>query len=285
VGGARGARRRGRAVSVQPGRPSICGALRRYRELVYLVVAGLAMIGYTYATPPLLPEAWASMLPLLGRLPGDLAAYAWRFLLSFGLLGVLPFLAALALGETPRSLGLRWPRRPFPWGFFGLFVAVMLLAGWMGGRNPQTAAYYPYSRTLLQRFAARDFRLFPLHALLYTGMYYLPWELFFRGILLLPFLRLVERARGVDGRPGVGPPGSRVDPALFTAACLQVVPSVMLHYHHPLPEVIVSLPFAVALGYLVLRTRSILPAVALHALVGVGQDLVISLRAAGFLGG
>jgi len=263
-------------VSELSSRPRILGALRRYRELVYLVVAGLAMIGYTYGTPPLLPEARAAMLPLLGELPGDLPVYAWRFALSFLLLGVIPFVVALGLGESPRSLGLRRPRRPFPRGFFLLFLGVMLVAAWLGGHNPDTAAFYPYSRTLLERFAGGDFRLFLLHALLYVGLYYLPWELFFRGILLLPFLRIVQGDR---------PAPDRVSPALLTAACLQAVPSVMLHYHHPLPEVIVSLPFAVALGYLVLRTRSILPALLLHALVGVGQDLVIALRAAGWLGG
>ena len=252
------------------------GTLRRFRELIYLVVAGLVMVGYTYGTPPLLPEAWTGMLPLVGSLSGDLPVYAWRFALSLFLLGVIPFLVALALGESLSSLGLRWPRRPFPRGFFLLFLGVMLLAAWLGGHNPETAAYYPYSRTLLERFAARDFRLFPLHAVLYLAAYYLPWELFFRGVLLFPFLRLVRRE---EGEP------ERLSPALLTAACLQAVPSVMLHYHHPLPEVIVALPFAVGLGYLGLRTRSILPAILLHATVGIGQDLVIALRAAGILGG
>jgi membrane protease YdiL (CAAX protease family) len=253
------------------------GFLRRHRELLYLFVAGMAMIGYTYLTPPLLPEAWAGMLPLLGTLQGDLPVYAWRFFLSFALLGVLPFGVALALGETPRSLGLRRPRQPFPRGFFLLFLGVVLLAAWLGGNNGETAAYYPYSRTLLQRFAAGDFRLFPLHAALYVGLYYLPWELFFRGLLLLPFLRLLEkRARATAGS---------ADPALLAVACFQALPSTMVHYHHPLPEVIIALPFGIALGYLVLRTRSILPAILLHALVGVGQDLVIGLRAAGMLGG
>ena len=41
----------------------------------------------------------------------------------------------------------------------------------------------------------------------------------------------------------------------------------MVHYHHPLPEVIIALPFGIALGYLVLRTRSILPAILLIVFV------------------
>jgi membrane protease YdiL (CAAX protease family) len=251
--------------------------LRRHRELVYLFVAGLAVIGYTYGTPPFLPEAWTGMLPVLGALPGDLPLYGWRFSLSFVLLGVLPFSVALALGESPRSLGLRLPRRPFPRGFFMLFLGVMMLAAWLGGHNPEIAAYYPYSRTLLEGFAARDFRLFPLHAALYVVLYYLPWELLFRGLLLLPLLRLVR------SQPTTGP--QAVDPAMLAIACLQALPSTMLHYHHPLAEVIAALPFSIALGYLVLRTRSILPAIVLHAVVGIGQDLVIALRAAGVLGG
>jgi membrane protease YdiL (CAAX protease family) len=258
------------------------GLLCRHRELVYLLVAGLAMIGYTYGTPPLLPAPWAAALPVLGALPGDLPVYAWRFLLSFTLLGVVPFCVALALGDTPRSLGLRLPRRPFPRGFFLLFLGVMLLAAWLGGTNPETAAYYPFSRTLLERFAARDFRLLPVHVVAYVGLYYLPWELFFRGLLLLPFIRLVEN------RPPADPDSANrghADSAPLVIACLQALPSTMLHYHHPLPEVVVALPFGIALGYLVLRTRSILPAILLHGLVGVGQDVVIGLRAAGMFGG
>jgi len=57
--------------------------MRRYREPVLAAAAGLAMVGYIYLKPPLFRPESIQRLPWIGNLPGDLPAYALRFLCSF----------------------------------------------------------------------------------------------------------------------------------------------------------------------------------------------------------
>jgi membrane protease YdiL (CAAX protease family) len=252
--------------------------LPRTRTLALLTVAGLALIAYTYLTPPLAPPGLAARLPGIGALPGDLPLYAWRFLLSFLLLGALPFTAALVLGERPAGLGLVRPRTLAPRWLFPLLLGVVILGALIGAYNAPIFAYYPYSRTLTESLPGGAIG-FLLHAVLYTLLYYLPWEVLFRGILIFPLVRLAAAA---------GPAGSRSDSrgpaALFLMiACLQALPSTLLHFGHPWSETLMALPFGLALGWLALATGSLLPGLALHAAAGLFLDLFILLRRAGSL--
>ena len=242
--------------------------------MAILAAAGLSLVGYTYLTPPLLDPGLPARLPGIGALPGDLPVYAWRFLLSFLVLGALPLAAALVLGERPAGLGLRWPR-PLPrrW-VFPLLLAVVVLGALAGAYNAPIYGYYPYSRTLTESRPGGAAG-FLLHGVLYLALYYVPWELLFRGILVFPLLRLLE-GRG----EAILQPGSA---ALLAVACLQALPSTLLHFGHPWSETLAALPFGLAAGWLALATGSILPGLALHAAAGLFLDLFILLRRAGGL--
>jgi membrane protease YdiL (CAAX protease family) len=247
--------------------------MRRYREPALVVVAGLAMIGYPYLTTPLLGPEMLRRLPWIGSLPGDLPAYALRFLCSFLLFGLLPLVAALALGERPAGLGLRLPRPLRPRWVYPLLSLLILVGVFVGAHNPELAAYYPFSRTLALAWGGVGFAV---HIVLYVTLYYLPWELLFRGILLFPLVRLADRLTAERG-----PGGALAIPALFVI--LQAIPSTLLHIGHPLPETLFALPFGILVGWLALRTGSLLPGLALHALAGIFQDLFNILRASGVL--
>lgn len=247
--------------------------LRRYREPVLAAVAGLAMVGYIYLKPPLFGPDRIRRLPWIGSLPGDLPAYALRFLCSFLLFGLLPLLVALALGERPAGLGLRLPRPLRPRWLYPLFSGLILIGVFLGAYNPALTAFYPFSRTLTLAWRGGGFAV---HVLFYIVLYYLPWELLFRGILLLPFVRLVDRRfpeRPLSGASGIP----------LAIVILQAIPATLLHFGHPFPETLLALPFGIVMGWLVLRTGSLLPGLALHALAGIGQDLFIILRAIGVL--
>ncbi len=235
------------------------------------MVAGLVMVGFAYLTPPGFRPSLLRRVPLVGALPGDFPVYLWRFLLSFLLLGVIPLLTALLCGERLRDLGLRLPGRPFAGWLWAPIVALAAVIALTGAYSKTTGSYYPYSRTLLQRIAQHGWAPFGLHALLYLCLYYLPWELFFRGLLLFPFLRLIS----AQGEPPF--------PALLAVACFQTLPSTLLHFGHPVTETLGAVFFGVGTGYLALRTRSILPGLALHAGIGISQDLLIALRYVGVL--
>lgn len=239
--------------------------------MALLAVAGSGLVAYTYLTPPLGGPRLAANLPGIGALPGDLPVYAWRFLLSFLVLGALPLAAALALGERPAGLGLRWPRPLSRRWVFPLLLAVVVLGSLAGAYNAPIYGYYPYSRTLTESRPG-GVAGFLLHAVLYVPLYYLPWELLFRGILVFPLLRLLE-GRGEAG----------FQPSLLAVACLQALPSTLLHFGHPWSETLAALPFGLAAGWLALATGSILPGLALHAAAGLFLDLFILLRRAGGL--
>jgi membrane protease YdiL (CAAX protease family) len=108
----------------------------------------------------------------------------------------------------------------------------------------------------------------------------------FRGILVFPLLRLLEAGgSGTSRRQGAaGEAGFRSgSAALLAVACLQALPSTLLHFGHPWSETLAALPFGLAAGWLALATGSILPGLALHAAAGLFLDLFILLRRAGGL--
>ena len=250
-----------------------------FRAVALLAAAGVGLVAYTYLTPPLGGLRLAAGLPGIGALPGDLPVYTWRFLLSFLVLGALPLAAALALGERPAGLGLRWPKPLSRRWVFPLLLGVVVLGSLAGAYNAPIFGYYPYSRTLTESRPGGAAG-FLLHAVFYVALYYLPWELLFRGILVFPLLRLLAgtagRAAGAAGfKPGAA--------ALLAVACLQALPSTLLHFGHPWSETLAALPFGLAAGWLALATGSILPGLALHAAAGLFLDLFILLRRAGGL--
>jgi membrane protease YdiL (CAAX protease family) len=259
------------------------------RALALLTAAGLALVAYTYLNPPLVDPGLAASLPGIGKLPGDLPTYAWRFILSFLVLGALPMAAAAALGERPAGLGLTWPKPLSPRWAFPLLLGVVILGALVGAYNSPIFAYYPYTRTLTESRPGGAAG-FLLHAVFYIVLYYLPWEVLFRGILVFPLLRLVGgevkpaiRGAGLKPRAAAAGHGGAPRAALLAVACLQALPSTLLHFGHPWSETLAALPFGLALGWLALATGSLLPGLALHAAAGLFLDLFILLRRAGGL--
>ena len=243
-------------------------APRAYRELLTLVVAGLGIVGYSYLTNGAPLEDLPGRIPLLAGLDGDLPSYVWRFALCFLLLGVLPLGTALATGESLGGLGLRAPRRIGPrWVWLPVAVACLASAG-ISAYDREIAAFYPYARTLLDYVRAGRVGVFGVHAALYVLLYYLPWEIVFRGLLIFPILR-VSRAQD--------------PPALLFLSSLQALPSALLHFGHPVLESLGAVPFGVVMGWLAYRTGSILPGLAIHAGIGVLLDLLLALRYVGAL--
>ena len=251
--------------------------------LVCAAAAAAGLLLYVHLTPPLRDPA--EPLPrLLAALPGDLPLYGLRFLASAVGLGLLPLGAALAAGERPATLGLVRPRGGMRAWMLLPLLALAVLAGLVAAFTPDYFAYYPYSRTLARLTARGAWGLFPLHAALYLLLYYLPWEVLFRGILIFPFARHIA-GTGSDvlgeARPLERLRGLLRSPGLLAVACLQVIPSSLLHLGHPPAESVWALLVGLVFGLLTLQTGSLLPALAFHATLGISLDLFIVLRLAG----
>ena len=247
-------------------------------------IASLSMIIFINMTPPLLDESIIASIPVLSGMDGDWGVYLWRFLLSFGCLGLLPVITARFLGMSVKNLGIRkpvWQCNPL---LFYLAIPVFVLIGCVGAFTADNFHYYPYSHTLVEYIKnGRTVYLF-IHILLYVVLYYLPWELFLRGFLILPLLEMVGRSNTELREKERA--HHRVEPSFpypTTAATLiiiayQVIPSALLHFGHPVTESVGAIAAGLFFGYLVLKTGSILPALFLHALSGVSLDVIIVLR-------
>jgi membrane protease YdiL (CAAX protease family) len=248
----------------------------------YIALASLSCLLYSAFTPPLLSPEAAARLPLIGSLPGDLPGYWARFILSFLLLGIAPAAMALAFRERPADLGLgiRTPLLRKPW--FWLLLPIAAAIGAIGASSPDLGSFYPYSRDLIAAVGREGMAPFLGHFAAYFFFYYVPWEFFFRGFLLFPFALAAEKAFSAGGAASGA--GAEARAAVLAALVLfQTIPSTMLHFGHPLTELASAVAAGLAFGVLAWKTRSIVPGLLLHASIGLGTDLFIVLKGAGYI--
>ena len=64
----------------------------------------------------------------------------------------------------------------------------------------------------------------------------------------------------------------------FAAILIQTIPSAIVHIGKPVGESFGAILAGLVFGYLAVRTRSILYPLILHAVVGIGMDLFITIR-------
>jgi membrane protease YdiL (CAAX protease family) len=251
------------------------------KPLLYVAAASLSCVLFFYLSPPSLSPEAASKLPIIGALPGDLPGYWTRFILSFFLLGIAPAIIALLFGERPAALGLSFkvPLLKNPW--FWLLVPLAAGIGALGALSPDLAVYYPYSRDLILKVRETGLAPFFLHFAAYALLYYLPWEFFFRGFLLFPLALEAERSLLSHNTTADG--GKIVTSAVAALVFFQTIPSTMLHFGHPLSELLGAIPAGIAFGLLAWKTKSIIPGFILHAALGFGTDLFIVLSQGGYL--
>ncbi len=182
---------------------------------------------------------------------GGFCARVAQFAVLFLLVLVVPmFHIALQVRQPFPDFGLgAGSRKEGIIAAVALILAVILPVAWMGARLPEVQAEYP-----LWKGVPVAPGLAVVYYLAYAGLYYTAWEFYFRGYLLF----------GLAGRFGA-----------FNAVLLQTIPSVLLHIGKPYGELIGSIPFGIALGFLALRTGSIWYGYAIHVALGILTDLFI----------
>ncbi|MCH8936810.1 MAG: CPBP family intramembrane metalloprotease [Gemmatimonadetes bacterium] len=185
--------------------------------------------------------SWAIARPaLVGARPS--------FLVSFTFLGIATALVAPRLvGRRVTALGLTIGNWKTGRWLLLAGMPVALLVGFLSADSPALAAEYPLGPV------TRALGSFLPHALGYL-VYYVGFEFFFRGFLLL----------GLQERLGAR-----------RANLLQSVLAVIIHAGKPISEVAGAFPGSLVFGWLTLRTGSIWYSVALHWLVGVSLDWYI----------
>jgi membrane protease YdiL (CAAX protease family) len=236
------------------------------RRHVLLAATALVLVGYLYLTPPVSQSSIAAWLGFRTGLTVQFEMYLQRFALAFILLGVVPVSAARICGYKLRDLGLRKPACPHVmiWLVGALIAGVAI--GVIGSLSVPLSNYYPYDSALAEKVDTSGGWPFLAHAAYYGFLFYLPWEIVFRGVLIFPLFD--------DTIDNIAPTGR----TLFLAS-IQVIPSSLLHFGHPAVETVGAVFFGFFAGWITVRTRSIIPALIVHAASGIFLDLALVLGA------
>lgn len=182
---------------------------------------------------------------------GAEAAVLWNYVAMFALFFVAPVLVwRLGFRRPLREVGLGPGDARYGLKFVAVTVPLLVLPlVFAGSRMPDVRAEYPLSRTA----DGGPQLLFWLEAS--YVLYYLGWELFFRGFLIL---------------------GTRERLGDVGAIGLSTLVTTAIHLGKPAGEVWGAVLVGVVFGWLVIRTRSILWPLVLHALVGILTDVLVT---------
>ena len=186
-----------------------------------------------------------------GPWPPDVHATLYEFLAAFLLMfGVPALVSRFGLKRDLRDLGLQLGDVRRGLGAVGMLLPFALLLAYLAARDPAIRTEYPLAKGAMPHLA-----LFLFVEACYL-VFYLGWEFFFRGFMLLG----LERHYG-----------------LLVAILIQTIPSTLVHIGKPYSENLAAIGAGLVLGYVAARTRSIFYPMLLHAVVGIGTDLFIAL--------
>lgn len=215
------------------------------RAPVILFVAGLlCLVWKFFGSHGFYAEHFAAWQPLSEHTTVNASAY--RFGTCFLAFGVMPaLLVTLVFRQSLAEFGLtlgKW-RRASIW--IAVSVPLFVTLSYFGAAEPEYQRAYP-----INRHAGASAAAFAFHAATYL-VFYLGWEFFFRGFVLLG----LEKPLGAAN-----------------AIIIQATLSAMLHIGDPASEAFGGFFVGLAWGFAVYRTRTLLPALIGHAALGLSLD-------------
>ncbi|MCP4580540.1 MAG: CPBP family intramembrane metalloprotease [candidate division Zixibacteria bacterium] len=173
----------------------------------------------------------------------------YYFLSSFILLGLIPALIwFLGFKQKLSGLGLGIGNLKRSLVFTAIGLPVMAILAYFSSNDPAFQMEYPLFRGLII-----DQGNIISYILMY-GLYYVGWEVFFRGFMLF----------GLKDKFGD-----------TYSILIQTIPSCLVHIGKPDAEIFSSIIAGIAFGWIVLRCRSIWPIFICHWALGVFLDLFI----------
>ncbi len=225
----------------------VAGAL----GIAALVLTLIQYFGLANCFPVLFPGVWAE-LPVF-----HLYALLWWAGCTCVGYFLVPALWLKWRGRSLRDYGLRMPRRSkHLWVYPAMFALMLGPLWWASGTEAFLATYpfYPFARVA------------PGLWLVFEAAYalqFLALEFFFRGFLIFSLHRRMGEA----------------------AILVSMVPYCMIHFLKPFPETLGAIVAGVVLGFLSLRTGSVLGGVAVHWSVALTMDLLAIWRKGGLAPG
>jgi membrane protease YdiL (CAAX protease family) len=188
-----------------------------------------------------------------GRWNQDLYSTIYEYLTAFLLMFWVPyFVVRMVFKKSLSEYGFRMGNMRYGLRFVAIALPFLVWAAYVGSSGVGMQEEYPLAKSVVGHW-----RLFMLVEVFYL-IYYISWEFLFRGFMLF----------GLEKKFGA-----------VTAILIQTIPSAIVHIGKPASESFGAIFAGLAFGYLAIRTRSIFYPFLLHAVVGIGTDLFVSLRA------
>jgi uncharacterized protein len=207
------------------------------RHIVAVFIVIVVCLWCARFTQMLVPQSWSRLSELNWWAGTQIVFYA-----------VVPVAGLAAIGVRPVDLGWRFSGiMRHGWVYAGLFAIALPFVIVVSG-SMEFQEHYPILEIVPgQTDVWRDLAIWwPFYALQFVAI-----ETFFRGVLVL----------GLSERFG------------SSAVLIAVVPYMMIHFVKPPAEAAASIVGGVVLGYLALRTRSIVWGIALHIAVAASMDI------------
>jgi membrane protease YdiL (CAAX protease family) len=223
------------------------------RQFLILLLTPILLTAWVYYGKQSTYDQLATALPATCNADAGRAVY--EYLAAFVLLFVIPALVVRGVfRQSLRDYGLHTGDARYGLRIVALAVPLVLLTAYVAAGDVAIQAEYP-----LAKGAMHQPGWFLTVELFYLA-YYVGWEFFFRGFVLF----------GLEVRYGAA-----------LAILVQTIPSALVHIGKPGSEAFAAILGGLLLGYLAIRTRSILYPFLLHAALGISTDAFLILRAVG----
>lgn len=221
----------------------------RQATLILLAAALLLMLHRHYNRTRFFRIHFATFFENL-PLPESHPYYYWFLTTSITLFCLPALIATYGTKIHLRDYGFRLGNQKLGWSVTAAAWIVMIPIV-----ISAVLIYPPFSEKYpLCKAVNANWQAFLLYQLAY-GIYMFSWEFFFRGFMLF----------GLERRFGK-----------YTIL-IQTIPFAVMHYSKPMPEAIGSIVASVLLGVLALETRSFLYGAAIHWLVAMTMDVVVTV--------
>ena len=225
-----------------------------YKSAILISISCLGIVLFANLTSPFVSDSFYLKVPLINKLAFDLPQYAGRFLSSFLFLGLMPLISAFALKFKAGQIGIAKPLIVKKKLFWIFLISSSVILGALSSLDKGVNSFYPYSKAFPELILKYGWAMIFIHPISYFLFYYLPWEILFRGVLIFPFID-----------------SGKLSPIIF----MQVIPSAMLHFGHPFSETLSAIVFGTFAAILAVKTRSIIPGLIFHAVLGISLDLTL----------
>jgi len=181
----------------------------------------------------------------------ELVSFIYWFILDFILLFIIPiYFIKLLFKEELKSYGLSFGEKKTGIIYTVISILIFIPIIYFVTKSSNFSQYFP-----LMQNAKYDIYVFLIYEI-FLILFVFSWEFIFRGFILF----------GLEKKFG------------FYAIFIQLIPYVLLHSGKPLLETFASIFGGLFLGYLAIRTRSILYGFIIHILILVSLDIIAFIR-------